>query len=111
MYGQPAAWGEPGDDDLFIGDSLPGRWDAAASADRRLRGAVGNGLECAEGVVDGFGVGEGVEEVGGDEHEVRALLHAGVVLAADGFAEVEALFGFLSLLHIVVSRLQLPDVR
>jgi hypothetical protein len=53
-------------------------------------GRAGGGLlEGAESFVDGFGVGEGVEKVGGDQDEVGSLLHAVEVFAADAFAEVE----------------------
>ncbi len=52
-------------------------------------GAFGDLLEGAEGFVDGFGVGEGVEEVGGDEDDVGSVLHAVVVFAAYGLAPIQ----------------------
>ena len=54
-----------------------------------LGGGCGKALEGAQGFVDGLGVGEGVEQVGGDEDDVCAGLHAVVVFAADCLAEVE----------------------
>jgi len=49
----------------------------------------GEGLVFAEGVIDGVGVGKGVHQVRGEEHDVGALLHALVVLAADALGEIE----------------------
>lgn len=43
-------------------------------------GAGGDLFEAAEGLVDCFGVGEGVEEVGCEEDEVGARLHLRVVM-------------------------------
>ncbi len=52
-------------------------------------GAFGDLLEGAQGFVDGFGVGEGVEEVRGDEDDVGSALHAVVVFAAYGLAHLQ----------------------
>lgn len=56
-------------------------------------GAGGDFLEAAEGFVDGVRVGEGVEEVGCEEDDVGAGLHAVVILAADALAEIEVWAG------------------
>ena len=61
----------------------------SAGAGRGADGAGGDLLEAAQGFVDGLGVGEGVEQVGGDEDDVGSGLHAVVVFAAHAFAEVE----------------------
>jgi hypothetical protein len=52
-------------------------------------GAGGDGLQTAKGFVDRFGVGEGVHEVGHEQDDVGALLHAVEVFAPDGLGEVE----------------------
>jgi hypothetical protein len=72
-----------------------------------LWGAGGDVFQGAKGFVDGVGVGEGVEQVGGDQDDVGSLLHAGVVLAAHAFAEVErGALGegveFRRLLHVLI---------
>ena len=72
-------------------------WGLLARQEAGLTGAGSGGrteraaifLSAAQGFVDGLGVGEGVEQVGRDEDDIGAGLHAGVVLAAHAFAEVE----------------------
>jgi hypothetical protein len=54
-----------------------------------LGGAGGDLLQGAQGLVDGGGVGEGVEQVGLDEDEIAALLHSLRIFAPDALAEVE----------------------
>ena len=76
-----------------------------------LYGACGDFFKGAEGFIDCFRIGEGIEEIGGDEDNVGALLHALEVLAANPLAEVERRAGserieVFSFLHIVQSRLR-----
>lgn len=73
--------------------------------------AGGKFLETTECFVDGLGVGECVEQVGGDDDDVCTLLHAVVEFAAKAFAEVEVgsrgeRVEFVRLVHIVLSRLR-----
>ena len=79
--------------EINCGDSRRvGDWATAwrrPGAGRGADGAGGDLLEATQSFVDGLGVGEGVEQVGGDEDDVGAGLHAVVVLAAHTFAEVE----------------------
>ena len=68
-------------------------------------------LETAKRFVDGFGVWEGIEQVGGNDNDVCTLPHALVVFAANAFAEVEVgargeWVECVRLVHIVLSRLR-----
>jgi hypothetical protein len=79
-----------------------------------LGGAVCDLFETAEGFVDGIGVGEGFQEVGGDHDDVGSLLEQVRVLAADSLAEVEGgalgkWVWFRRLLPIGESRLRWQD--
>jgi len=62
-----------------LGLEVP-KWDSVGGGGRATRtgcglgGAGGDFLEGAEGFVDRFRVGEGVEEVGSDEDDVGSLL-------------------------------------
>lgn len=80
----------------------------------RPDGATGDLLEAAQGFVDRLRVWKGVEEIGVDDGEICPQLEAVEVFAAYTFAEVEIWAGserveLLSLLHIVLPRLQWQD--
>ncbi len=78
---------------------------------RDVCSAGGELLEAAERFVDRLGVGEDIEQVGGDDDDVSSLSHALVEFAANAFAEVEVgsrgeRVEFVRLVHIVLSRLR-----